>query len=291
MLLQLSARLQARHVHHRVLVDDGRGGDQLALAAELHGELVELWLERHDTECGAAWLLAEGPVGAGAFAEAIAGLGARASRLATVQRGCLLTVDALALRLAAEAEALRAGYPRAALQGLRQAFGEARPLVGLRAPLMPASMLDAHRVQPSRFTLAYGAVVPTTFGARAARWTPAEHGFTLPPAARRGLLERLGKLDRTTLTGMAIAGPVAFGLADDAREDERSFDLGQLPDCGFDPCDVASCDIGGWDMAGCDMAGCDVSGCDPSGLELSSCFDVTPDCLGSLDCIPLDCGF
>ena len=38
-LLQLSARLQARHVHHRVLVDDGRGGDQLALAAELHGDI------------------------------------------------------------------------------------------------------------------------------------------------------------------------------------------------------------------------------------------------------------
>lgn len=275
-LLRLGAALDARTIPYRLVVDDRRGGDRVALVAKVDGALVELALDRHTDTRGRAWLLTQSQRAARTFADAIAHTAQRTSRLSTVQRGCLLTITALARRLAVEANALNAGHPHAAFEQLTKAFPDAHPMVGLHAPLRPASVLrdSTPHVTDQSTVPAYGAVVDTPHGPRAARWQPSERGFAPPPSARRRLLEHFGRLDRTKWVGMAIAGPIALGLAneEDEDEDESSFDLADAADCGCDVTpDCFSCDLGTFDLSGC--------------------FDVVPDCGGGLDCVPLDCGF
>ena len=259
------------------MIDDRRGGDRVALVAEPDGELVELALDRHAADRGRAWLLTQSQRAARTFRDAIAEAASRTSRLSTVQRGCLLTITALAGQLAIAAEALRAGHPRAAFEQLTEAFPDAHPMIGLHAPLRSASVLrdTTLHLTTEGAVPAYGAAVGTAHGRRAARWMPSEGGFAPPPSARRRLLDRFGRLGRSTWIGMAIAGPVAFGLADqqeDDQDDEYSVDLWDAADCG---CDVMP----------------DCFSCDLGTLDLSSCFDIIPDCSGGLDCVPLDCGF
>jgi len=265
-LLLIAAELDARGVPHRLLVDDHRGGDQLALVAEPSGELLELVLHRHGPERGTAWLLVDSPAAAQVLVDVTDSLARRVSRLSTVQRGCLLAVASLARNLVMDGAGLLRGYPHAGISSLRQVFGSARPLVGLRAELRPASVLQdstARELACGRAS-AYGAVVPTPHGPRAARWLPAEGGFSLPPAARRELRAHGSLLDRASLASLAIAGPVTFGLSDDP-DDERAFDLEDAAECS---CDLV--ELGGFDLA--------------------SCFDVIPDCAGGIDCVPFDCG-
>lgn len=277
-LLTLATRLEAQAFPHRLVVDDQRGGDRIALVTQLGGELVELAIDRHDAERGTACLLTQSPRAARAFAAEVGSTADRISRLATVRRGCVLKVIALARALSVEAEALRRGYPHQGLEALRQAFADAQPMVGLRAELHPVSVFAraTDRELSTGFVPVYGAVVSTAHGPRAARWSASDGGFALPPAARRSLIERFGRLDPATRASMAVAGPVAFGLADDSRHDERSFDRADASDCACDLCELPSCDL---------------HACDLGRFDLGGCFDVLPDCAGGLDCVPLDCGF
>ncbi len=282
-LLQLSARLTAKGIAHRLVVDGQWGGDQISLVAEPDGGLVELTLERHDPTQGHAWLLADGPSAARSFADAIGFLAERTPRKATVQRGCLLTVTALARRVVDDMRRANDSYPTAALDKLRRAFPDARPMVGAHAPLRPAPVLKAasEHVDLEQLRTAHGAAVSTPNGPRAVRRRPDATGFWLPPGVRRTLAQRLGRIDAITLGSMAIAGPVAVGLLQDADDDERSFDSVNSADWG---CDAIDCGLHLGDMGGCDAGGCD------GFLGVGNCFGAIPDC-GGLDCVPLDCGF
>ena len=279
-LLRVAARLARAGIEQRPVVDDRRGGDRLAVAAAVPRatgpEHVELAVLRYEAHHAGARLFAASEAASNAFAAAVRGIASEVSRFATVERGALKGIERLAeaLHEAFAGVATWSGYPRAALESLRQVFPRAQPLRGCATALRP---IGFGRPRHSIATV-WGAVVPTPAGPRAARFNPPERGFVLPPGAVRALRARGEDLGRKRLAALAIAPLTFAGL----REDEdhpvaTALDVVDAVDTG---CDVL--EVGLQCLPDCSP---DCGSFDCGSLDCGSV-----DCM-PLDCVPLDCGF
>ncbi len=269
-LLQISARLTEANVEHRLVSDGHRGGDKLALVAAANGHLVELAVRRKSADYGAVAIFASNRTGLASVASALTGSIAATRRIASLQRGFVATIEAVASELTQRYDALAAGFPNAGLAALRRLVPDAEPMVGLTATCRRAAFLSRHetllrRVLPTR---AYAANVPAGNLRRAARWVAIDQAFALPSATLRSLNERGHPLSRHDCAAAAICSGTL------AATDEQSSRPLEVVDAGLTSCDLA-------DALTCELPGnpCDVGDC--GGLD---CFSLSP------DCVPLDCG-
>ncbi|MCA9701026.1 MAG: hypothetical protein KC431_26100 [Myxococcales bacterium] len=275
-LLALASHFRANNAL-RLIYDDHKNGDRLAMPLWLPAGFVELHIWRQPGGGAFVHVLADS---AAAAEQLHAGLETLAVSLpwhARASRAFVRSIRDISKNLGVSFHQRLERYPKPELAKLAQAFTDAAPMVGISAVRGKGSEGLAIPLPGQKLPSLWGAKIRIELGDRSCLWHPGLRGFQLPREALISLVRRLQPDERADARRFAIADDLRehhdinptesleiqqpAGAADGAPHYNHSCTLDELLWCSADSCfycDAFDCG----DSIGCDLPDCDLPGCD-----------------------------
>jgi hypothetical protein len=261
----IATHLRGKGQECRLVYDDVRGGQFLALAAPTGQGLVEL--DVHRTRTGAILILcADTPAALAVFADKLGELHRTVKRLANARRKFVHRVETLAQHLAQTYDERAREFPHEPFGRLQQLIPEGAAMTGAEATFRErehepeAVSFASENTEKTlarlarRFPSRFAAKIPTPAGGRAALYQPEGSLFRVQGEAQDQLAARLAAHPGRPASDFAVNEPKRRTGPPPAQGDAPA--AASVVFCG---------DCGGLDLPDCDViqmpdcGGCDIS--------------------------------